>query len=630
MAASVLGKRSRRTIEEGTFSIAASPNSSDVFSIANSSPFTDVATVAPPRKRITRASTPKIYEDAPDTQSAVCKSASSTRSGATRSSRKRVPTLKKIQEDIVLSDAPELSTEVQDENLPPADVAVVSTPSANRFKNVLEETPSTPKHRVRVLGGLLTPRTPRSIDALKTREQNVYTQARQLFTQSAAPARLIGRDSERQQLRDFIQNSANTSQGGCTYVSGPPGTGKSALVQEVLDEFESVPNVRISSINCVTLRTATQVYGKMLEDLAPISATNKTSAEAQLRRLFTSKLGKTTHVVMLDEVDSLVDVGCEILYNIFEWAMHPSSSLTLIGIANALDLTDRFLPRLRVRGLKPQLLPFLPYNAQQISTIIADKLRTLLPKTTTAPPDFVPCMHPAAIQLCGKKIASQTGDLRKAFNLVRRAIDQAEKEALAKYGQTSPSKQPLGETANPSMQVFSSPSNVRIASHISVEMAPRATIAHVAKLASSIFNNGTSSRLGGLNLQQKAVLCSIVNKENRRQERNPFITPTKTANKAPTVGELFLRYTSLCKRDDGVLQPLKDTEFRDVVASLETLGLVHESKSRSSSLLTPSSSSRSGRSNDDRQIVSAVAEKEMRESLSGPGADLLQRLLDEI
>ena len=161
------------------------------------------------------------------------------------------------------------------------------------------------------------------------------------------------------------------------------------------------------------------------------------------------------------------------------------------------------------------------------------------------------------------------------------------------------------------------------------ETAPRATIAHVAKLASSIFNNGTISRLAGLNLQQRAVLCSIVNKETRRQERSPFITPTKTANKATSVAELFTKYTAMCKQDDRLLQPLKDTEFRDVVASLETLGLVHESKARSSSLLTPSPSSRSGRNNDERQIVTVVAEKEMRESLNGAGADLLRRLLDE-
>ena len=626
MAPSVLGKRTR-TSEEGT-TRSLLPRFCECTDHS-----TTVASVQPPRKRVTRSSTPRIFEDAEaacpvQLQNAVPKRARAARPQRTIRAAVTTNVLNKIDEDIKSQNVPGAQPAEQDENCPPTETPV-STPSANRFKNVLVDTPSTPKHRVRALGGLLTPRTPRTTDATTPRKQNVYTQARQLFTQSAAPAKLIGRETEKSQIRGFIDSAKATHGGGCTYISGPPGTGKSAIVHEVLQDYEDDANIRISVVNCVSLRTATEVYGKMEQDLCPRSASTKASAESQLRRLFTSKSGKTTYVVMLDEIDSLVDAECEILYNIFEWAMHPSSSLTLIGIANALDLTDRFLPRLKSKGLKPQLLAFLPYTAQQISSIISDKLRTLLDKDSTAAAHYVPCLHPAAIQLCGKKIASQTGDLRKAFSLVQRAIDQVEKETLATQAQDSPSKAPLGEYINAT--TASSPQSpvAKAGLSFSAESAPRATIAHVAKLASSIFNNGTNSRLAGLNLQQKAVLCSIVNKETRRQERNPFITPTKSSNKAPSVAELFTKYTSLCKRDDGLLQPLKDTEFRDVVASLETLGLVHESKARSSSLLSPSSSSRSGRNNEERCFVSAVAEKEMRESLNGAGTDLLRRLLDE-
>jgi len=626
MTTSVLGKRSR-TSEEGTTQLLL-PN----FRICTDYSPT-VASTQPPRKRITRSSTPQIFEDAESSQPAELQHVVPTKSRAVRSRRTKLPTLKskiskQVNEDIELRDAPTTASTEQDENCPPEETPF-STPSAKRFKDVLGSTPSTPKHRVRALGGLLTPRTPRFIDAITPRRHNIYAQARQLFTQSAAPAKLFGRESEKQQIRNFIDNAKTTQHGGCTYISGPPGTGKSALVHEIFQDLQEDSQVQISIVNCVSLRTATEVYGKMVEDLCPQGSSNKTSAETQLRRLFTNKAGKTIYVVMLDEIDSLVDAQCEILYNIFEWAMHPSSSLALIGIANALDLTDRFLPRLKAKGLKPQLLPFLPYTAQQIATIIANKLRTLLPKDTTVSADYVPCLHPAAIQLCGKKIASQTGDLRKAFNLVRRAIEQVEKETLATQPQSSPSKHPLGELTNVAITTSPRSAFPNCQSNLTGETAPRATIAHVAKLASSIFNNGTTSRLSGLNLQQKAVLCSIVNKETRRQERNPFITPVKSSNKAPSVAELFTEYTWLCRRDEGLLQPLKDTEFRDVVASLETLGLVHESKTRSSSSLTPSSSSRNSRNNDERLIVSAVTEKEMRESLNGAGTDLLRRLLND-
>ena len=53
-----------------------------------------------------------------------------------------------------------------------------------------------------------------------------------------------------------------------------------------------------------------------------------------------------------------------------------------IGIANALDLTDRILPRLQARPkCKPQLLNFAPYSKDQIANIIKDRLK----KVTQAP-----------------------------------------------------------------------------------------------------------------------------------------------------------------------------------------------------------------------------------------------------
>lgn len=337
----------------------------------------------------------------------------------------------------------------------------------------------------------------------------------------------------------------------------------------------------------------------------------------------------------MDEIDNLLDDDCELLYSMFEWAMHRSSSLLLIGIANALDLTDRFMPRLKSRNLKPQLLPFLPYTAADMSNIITKKLQSLVPASEEALPGFVPIIQPAAVKLIGSKIAAQTGDLRKAFSLARRAIDQIEKETLQQSAdEGSPTKQPLSELSNIPRATLPTPtkhSPVKgTAAGLTATAAPQATIKHVAKLASSIFSNGTTSRLATLNLQQKAVLCSLVASEQRQNNRNPFKTPSKSTSRVPAIKDLFEKYGRLCQRDDGLLPVLKNTEFRDVVASLETLGLIHEAVGRKSSMLTPiKTPSRTGRSMDERQFVAAVAESEMRESFVGPGSELLFRLLDE-
>ncbi|OCT46584.1 Cell division control protein 18 [Cladophialophora carrionii] len=597
MAATVLGKRSRKVLDTE-----------------------DVANVAPSPKRRTRRSVPEIYEDA----SPESAGQETNTSPVTTRNRRSQRTVQDSPVNLVHND-----TRPFDENLPPSDV---STPTAARFKDVFAVTPSTPKHRVRLAGGLLTPRSSRSSTP---KSQNVYSRGRQLFTQ-ASNGKIIGREAERSQLRKFIFKALDSKTGGCTYVSGPPGTGKSALVQEIIHE-SSEQHVRTAIVNCVSLKSSSEALVQLSNAFCSTKS-NAKSSKTSLAKLFTTKKANSSmYLVLLDEIDTLLHRDCDVLYSIFEWAMHPSSCLILIGIANALDLTDRFLPRLKLRNVKPQLLSFLPYSAQQISTIICEKLRSLVPDGTAAGSEFIPLMHPAAVQLAGKKISSQTGDLRKAFSLVRRAIDQIEQETLLKVNQEqsiTPTKTALSEIRNMgSTTGFPSPLRDQrsVLGQLTFETAPRATIAHVAKIAASIFNNGTISRLSGLNLQQKAVLCSLVASENRRFRRDPYTTPSKSWSKVPTVKELFEKYAALCKRDEGLLQPLKNTEFRDVVASLETLGLVQEASGRTSSLLTPTNTpSRSGRgAMDDKQVVSAVSEGEMRDSLTGPGSDLLLRLLDE-
>jgi len=534
---------------------------------------------------------------------------------------------------------------VTNENVAPS---ITSTPTATRFQDVLGlDIPKTPRHRVQLAGKLLTPRSQRSVRTSIAKGQNIYATARQLFAQSSNANKVIGRETEKHQLRHFVSKAIENRRGGCTYVSGPPGTGKSALVQELVQEYESQPTVNVGIMNCVTCKTSTEAYERLLQELVPTVKTSRKSAKQTLANLFTSSKQRvpTTYLVLMDEIDNLLDGDCDVLYSMFEWALHRASSLVLIGIANALDLTDRFLPRLKSRNLKPQLLPFLPYTAQQVSTIITEKLCSLLAVDTSVAKSFIPIMHPAAVQLCSKKIASQTGDLRKAFNLVRRTIDQMERETSSEMSSrqsVTPTKQPLTELANlartppltpPSLSALkpieSADAQPSSMASLTAEDAPRATIAHVARLASSLFNNGTLSRLSGLNLQQKAVLCSLVAGEKRRIQRDPYTTPSKSTTRIPTVKELFGKYSMLCKKDEGVLQPLKNSEFRDVVASLETLGLIHESCGRATGLLTPSSTSRGSRNSDEKQVICAVSERELRESLTGAGADLLQRLFDE-
>lgn len=86
-------------------------------------------------------------------------------------------------------------------------------------------------------------------------------------------------------------------------------------------------------------------------------------------------LAFSPRLLVLDEMDQLDSKAQDVLYTIFEWPYLPNSRLCLIGIANALDLTDRILPRLQARPhCRPQLLNFPPYSREELVAIVQDRL----------------------------------------------------------------------------------------------------------------------------------------------------------------------------------------------------------------------------------------------------------------
>ncbi|KAI9789648.1 MAG: AAA ATPase [Candelina submexicana] len=534
----------------------------------------------------------------------------------------------------------------------PYKAALIGTPQTPRHRDALsKKVPVTPRHRVTVPRNPLTPRTPRTPSTPSNSVPTIYNAARQLFVRSANPGKLVGRERERAELRTFIRERVASSSGGGLYVSGPPGTGKSALVNEVCGDLNESTPVRTTYVNCMSMESSRDLYGKLVEDLCEDTDVLEGKERLHLQETFTQgkSVAEGVCLVVLDEIDHLLTLDLESLYALFEWSLQRSSRLILVGIANALDLTDRFLPRLKARNLKPQLLPFLPYTATQIASVITTRLKSQTPSAALGQADNVPYIHPAAIQLCSRKVAAQSGDLRKAFDICRRAIDLVEAETRTKHQeqiaqqmlQLSPSKPPLVENMNlssPPCEIHRPMKTLTLAESLATltpESAPKVTIAHMARISSSTFGNGTAQRLQGLNLQQKAALCALVALEKKKRispSNSIFATPSKTASAAPTVRVLFEAYCGLCKRD-GMLHPLSSTEFRDVLGSLETLSLVAGADGKAGSFSIPGTPSKKGRAafgagqGDERRVASCVGDKEIETAVEGVGGGILKAIL---
>lgn len=525
------------------------------------------------------------------------------------------------------------------------------TPQSNRYYDALSENLTTPTHRIGLLSKPLTPQSHRGPTAPHACGRNIYQQGRQLFTRGSSGSALVGRDTERAELQTFLAERVSQGRNGCLYVSGPPGTGKSAFVTEVCRQTISDNGVKYAYANCMSMKNATDVYVELLNELQPGATTLTHDSRRALLKAFSDPNGSRSYVVVLDEIDQLLNLDLAVLYSLFEMSFSRQSRLVLVGIANALDLTDRFLPRLKARNMKPQLLPFLPYSAPQIASIISARCRSLLAASSAVDAKFTPLLLSPAITLISKKVSSQTGDLRKAFDIAQRVVDVVEAEAREKFThqqptpQSSPVRSPLGENPNLSSPLKPMPAasaSQRLA-ELTAENAPRATLAHVVRVTSAAFGNGTSQRLKGLNLQQKAILCSLFALEQKKRLELADLpqtpsksgrgagTPSRSASASPTMRVLFEAYSSLCKRDN-LLHALSNTEFRDVVGNLETLSLVASADGRSGSLALSCTPSKRGLfagavKADDKRMSACVGLQELEAAVEGIGSGILKRIL---
>ncbi|KDD72589.1 hypothetical protein H632_c3154p0, partial [Helicosporidium sp. ATCC 50920] len=121
-------------------------------------------------------------------------------------------------------------------------------------------------------------------------------------------------------------------------------------------------------------------------------------------------------VLLVDELDLLINRSQAVLYNLFDWPARRGSRLSLIGIANTMDLPERLHPRIGSR-LAGRRLAFQPYSRDALVAILAQRLQG------------TDAFEPNALMLAARKVANCSGDLRLALQLCRRAAEMAQADA---------------------------------------------------------------------------------------------------------------------------------------------------------------------------------------------------------
>lgn len=316
-------------------------------------------------------------------------------------------------------------------------------------------------------------------------------------------------------------------------------------------------------------------------------------------------------IIVLDEIDHLATSKQPLITSLLTLSHQaPNANFTVIGIANTLDLTTRFTWALSPDApIEPDLIHFSAFDAPDMIGIVQQRLKHLLPSYSCAPPHPIwgsspatklfaspalppagpeptPLFHPAALQLCAKRVSAVTGDLRTFLSILRKLIDglEANHTQAADFLAPAPTSSVLDTPTK--MRKFSriistsqllpdlgARSETDPASHFTPSSAPKVTAADVVRYLKTSGALGESTaanakaecarKLRDLNLHQSLALACLCVAWSRGADDG-----VSNVSKA----DAYAVYrTSL----GTALKPVSASEWRELVDSgLQTGGLV--------------------------------------------------------
>ncbi|XP_042332449.1 cell division control protein 6 homolog isoform X2 [Sceloporus undulatus] len=382
-------------------------------------------------------------------------------------------------------------------------------------------------------------------------EGTCYQHAKSLL-HTAVPNQLPTREKETGVLHSFLREHVCKEKPGSLYISGAPGTGKTAcLNRTLLDLKTELSGTQTIVLNCMALRSSHAVFPAIAEQLGQAGADRTARGDVirKLEKRLTSKNAPMV-LVVLDELDQLDSKGQDVLYTVFEWPSLPNSRLVLIGIANALDLTDRILPRLQAHpNCRPQLLNFPPYSKDQLTVIIQERMKQVSGEQV---------LDNAAIQFCARKVSSISGDARKALDICRRAIEVVESDVKS-------------QTVLKMLPACKSHSKSAIESSVPKQVG----LLHVSRVISEVYGDRMTAGNGygdadSFPLQQKILVCSLL-----------LLTKQQKA-KEVTLGKLHEAYSKICRKQQ--VGAVDQSECLSLSALLEARGIVGLKKAKETRL----------------------------------------------
>ena len=173
--------------------------------------------------------------------------------------------------------------------------------------------------------------------------------ARSRLHVSSVPTTLPCREDEFATVYSNLETAIADGIGNCIYISGTPGTGKTATVREVISRLEDavgadeLDDFIFVEINGMKISDPHQSYALLWEALKGQRASPAQALELLEREFNNPSPRRVPCVVLMDELDQLVTKNQAVMYNFFNWPALRHSRLIVLAVANTMDLPERTL-----------------------------------------------------------------------------------------------------------------------------------------------------------------------------------------------------------------------------------------------------------------------------------------------
>ncbi|KAF9174651.1 Origin recognition complex, subunit 1 [Mortierella sp. AD010] len=247
-----------------------------------------------------------------------------------------------------------------------------------------------------------------------------FEHARNRLHVKAVPDTLPCREDEFLEIQEHLESAIEEGTGSCIYISGVPGTGKTATVHEVIRSLQAkaeegeISPFQFVEINGMKVTEPSYAYVLLWMALSDQKVTASHALQLLERQFSTPGPRRLPCVVLMDELDLLVTAKQTVMYNFFEWPNWQHSRLIVVAVANTMDLPERMLSNKVSSRLGLTRINFQPYTYQQLVKIVESRL------------EGIKAFKREAIEFAARKVGAVSGDARRALDICRRAVEIVE------------------------------------------------------------------------------------------------------------------------------------------------------------------------------------------------------------